>query len=248
MSARLACLLLLMAAGPVWGSDLPEYPFIFVTGHSSKEIQPDLATVSFAIKARSPDASSAAEAVDKRTKEVLALLEAGKVPAGDIDAHAISKETMFDEGAGDGAGAAKPARRLYYVLTRSFAVRLHNIASWPQIGTRLMQMENIEDIGAQFDRSDRRALETELFSAAAHDAQQRAESLASGFGQRLGPVQAISQEPFDGLSSRFLRSGFYGDRMFKRSEVPSASELLVPATIPIEKSVNVIYRLESSKP
>jgi hypothetical protein len=107
----------------------------------------------------------------------------------------------------------------------------------------------LEDIDGRFDRSDRKGIESELTTAAAQDAKQRAESMAAAFGQHLGPVQAISRESLRELNYRFLESpSFLGGLGAPRDVGPpgsrkSAFRLLVPATIQFEEHLNALYRL-----
>ena len=243
--------LLLAAIAPAWGGDLPAYPFINVTGHALKAVSPDLARINFTVKARDANAEAAARAVAERVEAALAQLAAAGVAAADIDAPGVAKDVVFDRESGVSGGTRRGPPR--YEVSRSFSVLLRKVASWPELGTKLLEMPNVEALGAQFDRTDRPALEAELLAAAAHDAQQRAERMAAGFGQHLGAVQAISQDPFEEISTRFLRAdmryAYETDRMFKlsagRNDSP-ASQVLVPATIPLAASVNALYRLESA--
>ena len=250
MKARYLWLLMLASAAPAWATDLPAFPFINVSGHAMRAVSPDLARINFTVKARDASAEVAAHAVSERAQEVLDLLAANGIAAADIDAHGVAKQVVFERDSGTSGGARRGPPR--YEVSRSFSILLRNLASWPDVGTKLLEMQNVEDLEAQFDRTDRQALEAELLVAAAHDAQQQAERLAAGFGQRLGAVQAVSQEPFLAISDLYLRAdtryAYAGSRAFKVSAGRvSAAEVLVPATIPLAASVNAIYRLESAQ-
>ncbi len=242
---------LLALVAPVWGGDLPTYPFINVTGQAQKAVAPDLARISFTVKARDPGAEVAARAVAERVQEVLDLLAKAGIATADVDAHAIAKDVVFERDSGFSGGARRGPP--HYEVSRAFSVVLRNVASWPELGTRLLEMPNVEDLEAQFDRTDLAALEAELVTAAAHDAQQRAERMASGFGARLGAVQAISQDPFEQISGRFLRA----DMRYAYEGSPTAglgaprgrgeaAQVLVPTTIRLGASVNALYRLEGT--
>jgi uncharacterized protein YggE len=242
--------LLFAAVAPAWGSDLPAFPFINVTGNAIKDVSPDLARVSFTVTARDPAAEVAARRVSDRVAEVLELLSRDGVAQADIDAHEVGKRVVFERESGVSAGGRRGPPR--YQVSRNFSVLLRNVASWPEIGSKLLEMQNVVSVEAQFDRTDRSALEAELVAAAAKDAQQRAEHLAAGFGQRLGAVQAISQDPFPEISVRLLRAdmrnAYEGSVMLASAEPSerSASRVLVPPTIPLVASVNAIYRLEGA--
>jgi uncharacterized protein YggE len=252
MRHRFSWLLALAGATTAWGTDLPEFPFINVTGFATRAVAPDLARVSFNVKARDISADSAASTVAARTQEVLDLLTANGVAPADIDAHEVGKAAVFERDSGESPVKTPRAALLRYEVTRSFSVTIRKLAAWPAIGTKLLGMQNIEDLDAHFDRTDRKALEAELLTAAAHDAQHRAELIAAGFGQRLGAVQAVSQDPFGQISDRLLRADMHYQDLEGRSlragfdRPPSATQALVPATIPLATVVNAIYRLESA--
>jgi uncharacterized protein YggE len=254
MKTRLLYLLIIAAVAPAGATDLPAFPFINVTGQAIRKVSPDLARVNFTVKARDASAEVAARTVAQRAQEAIDLLTAGGIAAADIDAHGVAKEVVFERELGVSSGPRRGAPR--YEVSRAFAVLVRNVSSWPDIGAKLLEMQNVEDLSAQFDRTDRPALEAELLAAAAHDAQQRAEHIAAGFGQRLSAVQAISQDPFEGISSRFLSpTGGLNvpaeeTRMFKVSVTAgriTGAQLLVPASIPLGASVNAIYRLEGTQ-
>lgn len=251
--------LLLAAATPVWGTDLPAFPFINVTGTAAREVAPDLAKISFLVTARDASAEIAATTVATQTQATLDLLSAAGVQPSDMDAHGVAKQVVFDRESGGLSSAARRGATPRYEVSRAFAVLLRKVASWPELGAKLLAMPNVEEVEARFDRTDRKALEAELLTAAAHDAQQQAELMAAGFAQRLGPVQAISQEPFEDISGRYLRpnlryayGGGGGGPTFGMSEVVvtsrriGAEQIAVPATIPLRAAVNAIYRLEGA--
>jgi uncharacterized protein YggE len=250
MRQRFGLLLALAAVAPAWGTDLPQFPFINVTGVATRAVPPDLAQVRLTVRARDPSADAAAEVVAAHTQQVLDLLLVNGVAALDIDAHDLGKTAIFEPAADTPPGTAP--RTLRYEVSRALSVTIHKLAAWPTIATKLLGMQNVEDLDVHFDRSDRKTLEAELLAAAAQDAQQRAERLAQGFGQRLGALQAVSQEPFEAISSRFLRAGMnyaYAGAPMLRVEAGrvSATQVLVPETIPLAASVNAIYRLESAQ-
>jgi uncharacterized protein len=244
--------LLLAVVAPVWGSDLPAYPFINVTGHALKTVTPDLARINLTVKARDPNAEVAARTVAGRVQEVLDLLANAGVAAADIDAHQVAKEVVFERDSGFSSAARRGPPR--YEVSRNLSILIRSVASWPDLGSKLLEMSNVEDLEAQFDRTDREALEAELVTAAAHDAQRRAERMAAGFGQHLGVVQAVSQDPFEEISMRFLRADmryrYLGEATAgvggTAARVNSGAQVLVPPTIPLGATVNALYRLEGT--
>ena len=251
---RVPCgLVLLAVVVPAWGTDLPAFPFINVTGVATREVAPDLAKVSFTVTARDASFEVAANTVATQSQAALDLLTAGGIEPADIDAHNIAKRVVFERESGAISSGPRRQGAPLYEVSRSIAVLVRTVAARPDLAMKLLRMPDVEDLEAHFDRTDRKALEAELLTEAAHDAERRAGLMAGGFGQHLGAVQAISQDPFEQVSDRFLRA----DTRYLYAESPtagltagmhrvSAEQVLVPATIPLGTSVNAIYRLEGA--
>jgi uncharacterized protein len=249
MRFRLGCLVLMLVAVPGEASELPDYPFIFVTGHATQSVVPDVAKVSLTVRARNASSAAATEIVGARSQQVLDLLLANQIASTDIDAHDVNKTTIFEPDSNGASGTARGPQVVRYDVSRSFTFLVHELGSWPQLGTKLLQMDNVEGIDCRFDRSDHKGIQSELTAAAAQDAKQHAESMAAAFGQHLGPVQAISPESLRELSYKFLDSpSFAGGLGGPRDIGPPGSRksvirLLVPATIQFEVDLNALYRL-----
>jgi uncharacterized protein YggE len=239
----------MLVAVPGGASELPDYPFIFVTGYATQSVAPDLARVSLTVRARNASSAAATEIVGTRSQQVLDLLLANQIASADIDAHEVSKSAIFEPDSNGASGTARRAHVVRYDVSRSFTFVLHELGTWPQLGTKLLQMDNVEDIDGRFDRTDRKVIESELTTAAAQDARQRAESMAAAFGQHRGPVQAISRESLRELNYRFLDSPSYAGGLGAPRQLgppgsrKSAFRLLVPATIQFQEYLNALYRL-----
>jgi uncharacterized protein YggE len=229
MRFRLGCLVLMLVAVPGGASELPDYPFIFVTGHAIQSVAPDLMRVRLTVRARNASSAAATETVGTRSQQVLDLLMANQIASADIDAHDVSKTAIFEPDSNAPSGTARRAQVVRYDVSRSFTFVLHEVGTWPKLGTKLLQMDNVEDIDGRFDRSDRKGIESELTTAAAQDAKQRAEAMAAAFGQHLGPVQAISREALPELNYRFLESPSYLGGLGAPRDVGPPGSRSVPA-------------------
>ena len=243
MYLRAFLAVLAVLALPARADDLPQYPFLYVTGSATKAVVPDTATASFVVRARDANAANAEQLVAQCAREVLALLKDNGIAPADIDAHEISKVVAYERDSyGMVSGAARHPTAMHYVLSRGFAVRLRRLESWPAVGSKLLQMQNIEELDVKFDRSDHDALRAQLMSDAAQDARRRAEAMAAGFAQQLGPVQGISPGPFRDIHWDMLASDSRGGAM-AGGQQRDAVALLVPDTISIEVEVHALYRL-----
>ena len=86
MRFRLGCLVLMLVAAPGEASELPDYPFIFVTGHATQSVVPDVAKVSLTVRARNASSAAATEIVGARSQQVLDLVPATIQFEGDLNA------------------------------------------------------------------------------------------------------------------------------------------------------------------
>lgn len=222
-------------------SPLPEYPFVFTVGNARIDTPPDMVRLRFTVATRSKDLKVASGALDSTFNSVITVLAAAAIREADIDASAVDKTPLShlnesrDQTISDG-----------YEVSRKVSITGHDLTKYPQMVKALLELPNTEDFNADFDRSDRSKLRADLLASASRDAKAHAEDMAAQFGRKLGPVRAISQVTFPAIPGYFgFSSGGAGiyDRMFKTS-VPSQEQFLLPATITISETVNVVYELQ----
>ncbi len=100
-------------------------------------------------------------------------------------------------------------------------------------------------IGA--DDKDRKDIEADLLVRALQSAKDQADKLAQPLGRHVGAAVAVSKLPFDSIASSFGQGGVASIavsamRAFKKSAMPDA--LLVPSTISLSASVNVLFKMD----
>lgn len=223
---------------------IPDYPFIFTEGTAERDIAPDSVRLSFTVAAREANAKAAADAVESTFASVLTILATAGIREGDIDASLVNKSARNHWDAASEHSVADG-----YEVVRRVKVTARELGRYPQMLKGLLQLPNTENFHAEFDRSDRPAIEAELLASAAQDARIRAERMTAPFGRKLGAVRAISEPPFAGLSEEFgfgyraPTGGMTAATVFRRS-AGSDERLLAPTTITIVRSVNVVYELQ----
>jgi uncharacterized protein YggE len=233
---------LLLCGSASWAADIPDYPFVFVSGNADSDPPPDVAVCSLTIRDLDPDPGEAEATVDGRLKAVLASLTAQDVSGADIKSSSLNKQIVtnqFDE--------KGPVGIRGYDLTRSLEFKLRRLASLPAIEAGLVGAANVEQIMCQFDRTDRAAIEADLLTKALHAAQEQGDRLAEPLGRHLGAAVAVSRIPFDAIAAVFGRGERFsiseaGARMFKKSV--AGDDLLVPATIHLSVTVNVLFKMD----
>lgn len=230
---------LLLCASVAFAADIPQYPFVFTTGKADVDTPPDIATCSLTIHAIDPDAGKAESTVNGRLKEILATLTKRGIASGDIESFSVNKQilsTAYTE--------KEPAEIRGYDLTRNLTFKARQLKPLPEIEAAFIGAPNVEQINCQFDRADRQVMEADLLGKALRSAKEQAEKLAAPLGRRVTSAEAISRVPFDSIPDALgLGSGAStSERMFSRSV--AADELLVPSTIHLSVSVNVLFKME----
>lgn len=201
---------------------------------------PDTALIDLGVSSRGGDAPTVMDVVNASVSKVFAALARSHVSQADIESSGL--ERMVDRSL-----IARPDAAPVYVISRHLKIRIRDLTTWSTLMSDLARMKNIDGLSTDFQTTRRQAIEAELELKAAHDAEAKAKatSVAVSFGRKLGAVMGISELPFDALQ-RTLTEDVSG-RGFAPPYLPPAglvSEIRVPATITLQKSVNVLFKLE----
>jgi uncharacterized protein DUF541 len=135
---------------------------------------------------------------------------------------------------------------------RNVKFTVRQLESVAPVEVSLVRSPNITNIDCRFDRTDRATVEANLLTKALHSARDEAEKLAGPLGRHVTAAVAVSKVPFDSIGGSFgLSDGSAAmakiDRMFKKSvgtDDLRGDELLVPSTIHMSVSVNVLFKME----
>lgn len=224
-------------------SPLPDFPFVAVTGQSSKQVAPDSVTVTFSITTFHQTAEVANAQLSQASTKVLAVLKANGVSDEQVTAYELEKseKRKRDDNYNE-------LEILGYDLNRRFEVRLSSLKQYPALLAQLYAAEYVHNLNSVFDTSERDVVETALISAAAAQARKKAEQMAEGLGVKIHSVFAFNDS--GSFSSFFATFGLDIDTgVSVRRRVPSnmsdaeAQQVLIPQTIEISKTVNVIYKI-----
>jgi uncharacterized protein YggE len=249
MTAKISCSLfgLLLCVSGAFAAEIPDYPFVFVVGKADIETPPNIATCSLTVRAREQDPGKAASIVEDRLKSVLATLKTNHVAPNDIESFNIEKQVLTNENNDDEPTAIKG-----YDVWRNVKFTVQQLESIAPVEVSLVKSPNITNINCRFDRTDRAAVEADLLAKALHSARDEADKLTGPLGRHVAAAVAISKVPFEGIGGSFGFGDNYAamakiDRMFKKSVGPDdlhGDELLVPSSIHMSVSVNVLFKME----
>jgi uncharacterized protein YggE len=217
-----------------FASNLPGFPFVFVAGHASKEIPPDLATLTFEVKAFDEDPKKSLEIVQKQTTELLGFFKKLQIQDKDIESYQIDKQAIRQQ------EDTVELKILGYETKQRIQVKLRDLKVYPALAEGLLTYRNVTDIQSKFDISQRKEVEKSLVAEACADARVQAENMANGMGVKLGSVFAISDKQLE------LVWVGQGEAVFKRSMYggeESQGLVFIPTSIKVEKKIDVIFKL-----
>jgi len=235
---------LLIYTSAAFAAEIPDYPFVFVVGKADIETPPDIAACSLTLRAREQDPGKAVSIVEDRLASVLATLKANHIAPKDIESFNIEKQVLTNEDSDKERATIKG-----YDVWRNVNFTVRKLEFIAPVEMSLARSPNIANITCRFDRTDRVAIDADLLTKALHSARDEADKLAGSVGRHVTAAVAISRVPFDSIAGSFGLGGGYAekiDRMFKRSTGDDlhGEDLLVPATIHVSASVNVLFKME----
>ncbi|WP_165385610.1 SIMPL domain-containing protein [Pseudoalteromonas phenolica] len=233
----LICSLVLSAT--VTSSPIPDFPFITVTGESSRKVAPDTAVINLEAIAFSKNSTEAFGDLNKATSNIITVLKNYKVTTDKITTHQLRKDT-------------KRAREkngynqldiLGYELTQVFEIRLDSIENYTAIADELSKMDNVKNIRSEFDVTNREDIEIELIGLAGENAKMKAKKMALGLGVKIDTVFAINDS--GSYKSFFATFGLDSERAISFGMPPVENSFFVPKHIKISKNINVLYKLKN---
>jgi len=238
MRRKLLLVLAYFAVNMAQASPLPDYPFIFQSGTAKMEVAPDLALIEITVSSRGSDAAKALAVVNASVAEIFQSFDKAKLRQSDITSSQIRRTLEY-------AGSEKRDTVPLYIVSRNVSVWVRELAAWAPLMSDLAGMKNITELETSFHSSTRNTLEAELELKAADDAAAKASRIAKSFGRKIASVMAISEAPFNARERALMtsRDGEFSPPPF----IPPAgisSAIRAPANITLQKSLNVLFKLE----
>lgn len=226
----LACLSLSASA-----SNLPNYPFIHVSGSAWRFVMPDTADLDFEIAAAGPDPAAARSVVETRLAEITALLQARGVPPADLQARDPRQDIR------KGEAATAPV----YEIRCGVHLVVRDMARWRDIAEALIGQPNLDAFAAAFDTTERNKIERELMQEAIRDARVRAEGMASGLGTKLGPAVAVSSSGLKNLTATMglMANDSYNRMVDNNTRRLDRKSIVNLSVLRIAQSTDVIFRI-----
>jgi uncharacterized protein YggE len=229
---------LLLASLAASASQLPDYPFIHMTGSAMQYVVPDSGAIDFEVIAADADPAVARKVVEDRVAEVRALVEAQGLATESLQVHDV-RQSVQRTSRGDAPTA--------YEVRCVVHIDVTDMSKWAALGGGLLGVQNLDTFATAFDTTEREKIEADLGTKAVHDAQRKADALAKGFGRKLGPVTAVTPGALKNLGNAMgLVTNDFSSR---RGTGPQAKRMdkeniIGISVIPMALAVDVIFRLK----
>jgi len=236
LTALIACLLISLGAA---AADLPNFPFVVANGVAEKKIKPDMATVHLTVTAFEKESDLALKTVNLTTTQVSDILTKHGVRKENIEATDINKSTTRRRDPDFNA-----LEILGYEVTRTMTIKLDNLAQYPEIMGNVIATNNVSNVRAEFDISNRKEVEAELIAEAGVDAREKATAMANGLGSKIQSVFAISQVSSFGDFVADFGAGSARTMAFKTADGGYQTTMFAPETITVGQTINVMFRIK----
>lgn len=233
LSIAFACLPICALAG-----DLPAYPFIHATGTAYSFVTPDLGEIGFDVSVFDPSPEAATALVQTRIAEIKALLaEQGLAEAAaGIEVRDVRKEIR--------KGAEQDPANPQYLIKASVHVNVADLSKWPAVMRPLLAMPNLDAFAVTFGATQRIRIEEELMAEAVMDAQRKADSMARGFGKRVGAVAGISSDQLKNLGNAVgLVPSDRNNRANSRQR-QNPDDMLMVTSLKMAQTVDALFRIK----
>lgn len=250
MTRVIAIIWMLSTTSLTLASTLPDFPFVSAYGQAEIELPPNMAEVTFYLKAFHENPNNAIAVVQQRSKELLSFFVEQQVKEEDIIAYELDKNIVRERH----KDFQEELKILGYEVTRRFNITLHNLQQYEIFAKKLFSLENVENINTVFERTDEETIKADLLIKAGKDAMQQAEHMAKGFNVQVGPVFAISEQGFSDIGTQFGLGSVGGNYSLSVSEeapppmlIPNEKDefLFVPSTITFRNRVSALFKLQA---
>jgi len=236
-------MLILLAAAtmPLWFADTPPMPpLITVTGNAEVRAFPDLADLHFEVEIRNAKLKEALAEQAEKMKNTLAALKACGIGEGDLQTSQVIISPVYRR---DRDGREDSAILSHYRVSQTVQCTLRDIRKVPEVTSRAIDAGANRVEQAQLRTSRRRKLMDEARTLAVRAAREKAVSMATELGAKVGKPYSIQEVRSAGFhfNANAQAQNIVQDREAGGGEAEGAFE---PGKISIQATVTVSFFLE----
>lgn len=227
---------------------LPDKPYIYVEGKAEIEKPADMVTLRFDLVARNPDQAKANQEVQAKANKIFALLKERKIADNDVIAADIKSEPQYSK---EEESSRKQGKIIGYAVTRSFAVKVRDVAAFAKMVDELLGMGGTEFSGIDAGLTKEKEVADEIFEKALANTREKAEKTLKPMGMKIDSVFAVSTAPFQDVQSRMFAAPTTERVVVTGSYIPTGENLppskYVLAPVEVSQSIHVIYLISPAK-
>lgn len=159
---------------------------VSVSGEAEQQVMPDMALINAQVVVVDSDPATARAEADRVSARALSVLRSMEINDEDIDSSAlqISPRYRWDN-------ERREQQQVGYQVTRSITARLKDLSGLGALMIRLSDAGINKIQPPQLRIQDEESLHQSLLVAAAKNARQRAQTLATALGETLAGVQSV---------------------------------------------------------
>ncbi|WP_409422410.1 SIMPL domain-containing protein [Pseudaeromonas sp. ZJS20] len=209
----------------------PAGPHLITNGVAEIRVEPDMATLSFAVSLRETTTVKVREGVDSRVASLVGQLEKFGVQKADIDASNLHIAPEYDYRNQEGG------KLLGYRGVREVNVRLYQLDRISQVVDAALAagINTVSQI--RYGVRDDSHYRQQVRDLAIADSQQKAMSLAKAYEAKLGSLYALSYQNDERPSPVFLQK-------MAINTAADAQASYLPEPVVFRDNVEVIYNLD----
>src|SRR4051794_40651500 len=167
---------------------LPTQPYIYVEGKAEAQKPADMATLRFEIVSRQADEKKANADVQAKANAVFAMAKSHGITNDDLIAESLRSEPQFE----NSESYSKKGKIIGYAVSRPFAIKVRDLASFPKLADELMAIGGVEFSAIDAGLQKEHEVEQDLWTKAIANAREQAETTVKSMGMNIESVLAIS--------------------------------------------------------
>lgn len=209
-------------------------PLVHVNGIGEVKVQPDQVLLNIGIEIREQKLEQARKQVDARAAAIIAYLKKQGIDAKDIQTSFMNVQPIYE---GVSFGKANPD---FYLAQKTMIILIRKLNRFDEITTGLYDLGINRIDGISFQISDMEKYKAEARKQAVQNAKQKATSLTSQLGGKLGKVYSIQEVENNGGPRPYQAKIMMAESAMDRVEGPT----IAGGEVVITSRVDVSFVIE----